>query len=51
MLYQDLYAIYTQPAPAIGDVFSQHPDWVLRDAGGNALYIPWGCDTVAHTCP
>jgi Hypothetical glycosyl hydrolase family 15 len=24
-------------------VINQHPDWILRDSGGNNLYIPWGC--------
>jgi hypothetical protein len=37
-VYKDLYAIYT--GSALADV---HPEWILRDAGGNPLYIPWGC--------
>jgi hypothetical protein len=43
-VYRDLYAIYSgSPAAAA------HPDWILRDARGTRLYIPYGC---AHgTCP
>ena len=22
---------------------NQHPEWILKDAAGNKLYIPWGC--------
>ena len=36
--YQSAYAIY--PGSAV-DV--QHPEWILRDAAGNKLYIPFGC--------
>jgi hypothetical protein len=36
--YQSAYAVY--PGSTI-DV--QHPDWILRDAAGNKLYIPFGC--------
>ena len=36
--YQSGYAIY--PGSSI-DV--QHPEWILRDAAGNKLYIPFGC--------
>lgn len=51
MLYQDLYAIYTNPASSNGYLIDAHPDWVLRDGSGNPLYIPWGCDAAARTCP
>jgi hypothetical protein len=27
----------------------QHPEWLLRDASGNVLYIDWGCSN--GTCP
>ncbi|MDQ8043943.1 MAG: putative glycoside hydrolase [Patulibacter sp.] len=37
-LYSDIYAIYNG-----SDVARQHPDWILKDASGNPLYIPWGC--------
>ena len=36
--YLDAYAIYRTSALA-----TQHPDWILKDAAGNNLYIPWGC--------
>lgn len=36
--YQDLYAIYPNDPIA-----SQHPEWILRDAQGDPLYIPFGC--------
>jgi hypothetical protein len=42
--YKDAYAI--KPA---WDVFAEHPEWVLRDANGEMLYIPWGCS--GGTCP
>jgi len=38
LVYQDAYAIYRGSALA-----RRHPEWILRDAGGNALYIPFGC--------
>jgi hypothetical protein len=43
-VYKDLYAIYKG-----SDVATQHPDWILHDASGNPLYIPWGCSN--GTCP
>jgi hypothetical protein len=43
-VYKDAYAIYAGSAQA-----SAHPQWVLRDAAGQPLYIPFQC---AHgTCP
>ena len=36
--YQSAYAIY--PGSSV-DV--EHPEWILRDAAGNKLYIPFGC--------
>lgn len=30
-------------------VFVEHPEWVLRDAGGSMLYIPFGC--ADGSCP
>ncbi len=42
--YKDLYAIYVNDALA-----TQHPEWILKDANGNKLYIPWGCS--GGTCP
>jgi hypothetical protein len=43
-VYQSAYAIYTG-----GDVARDHPEWILRDAAGNKLYIPFGCKN--GTCP
>jgi hypothetical protein len=42
--YQDSYAIYNPSSYA-----DAHPDQILRDAGGNKLFIPWGCKN--GTCP
>jgi hypothetical protein len=42
--YQDAYAIYRG-----SDVAEEHPDWILEDARGNKLYIPFGCS--GGTCP
>ena len=42
--YQDAYAIYNP-----GTLANQHPEWILKDAAGNKLYIPWGCS--GGTCP
>ena len=36
--YQSAYAIY--PGSAVD---TQHPEWSLRDAAGNKLYIPFAC--------
>ncbi|MGI9309446.1 MAG: putative glycoside hydrolase [Gammaproteobacteria bacterium] len=42
--YEDAYAIKSH-----WDEFDDHPEWILRDGGGNLLYIPWGCKN--DTCP
>lgn len=42
--YEDAYKI--KPG---GDTVKAHPEWVLRDAAGNMLYIPYGCK--GGTCP
>jgi hypothetical protein len=42
--YSDLYAIYAGSRLA-----DSHPEWILRDAAGRRLYIPWGCSN--GTCP
>lgn len=44
LAYFDLYAIY-----ATSDIATTHPDWILKDAQGNRLYIPWACG--GGTCP
>lgn len=43
-VYQDLYAIYTD-----GSQPDAKDSWILRDASGNKLFIPWGCAN--GTCP
>jgi hypothetical protein len=43
-VYKDLYALYTDQSTA-----KTHPEWVLRDGGGQKLYIPFGCSN--GTCP
>jgi hypothetical protein len=43
-MYRDAYAIYKNSPLA-----TQHPEWILKDAGGNNLYIPWGCSN--GSCP
>ena len=44
IVYIDLYGI-PKESPLVHD----HADWILHDAQGRLLYIPWGC---AHgTCP
>jgi hypothetical protein len=43
-VYLNAYAIYVG-----GAVARDHPDWILRDAAGNKLYIPFGCKN--GTCP
>lgn len=44
LFYADSYAVYP-------NYVAVHPDWVLRDASGNPLYINWACDANTHTCP
>lgn len=43
-MYDDSYAIYKGSQLA-----TQHPEWILKDASGNKLYIPFGC--AGGTCP
>lgn len=43
-IYRDLYALYKD-----ADYTARHRDWILRDAAGAPLYIPWGCS--GGTCP
>lgn len=51
LLYYDLYAVYRDNPTAGVYIPTEHPEWILRDAAGNPLYIPWGCDASAHSCP
>lgn len=51
-LYQDLYAIYNSRDRSDGpnlETLREHPDWVLRDAAGRPLFIPFGCS--GGSCP
>lgn len=43
-VYKDTYAILTGSSLA-----STHPEWILRDASGHALYIPYACS--GGSCP
>ena len=45
-VYRDAYALYVN---SHAQVVADHPDWVLRDASGNKLYIPYGCSN--GSCP
>ncbi|MGZ5360387.1 MAG: putative glycoside hydrolase [Solirubrobacterales bacterium] len=46
-VYEDLYAIY-RDVPADQQLLADHPDWVLRDPAGRALFIPYDCN--GQTC-
>jgi hypothetical protein len=43
-VYKDSYALKPH-----WPEYRKQPDWVLRDAQGNQLYIPWGCQR--GSCP
>jgi len=43
-VYKDLYAIYVG-----SDVAGRHPEWILKDASGNRLYIRYDCAN--GSCP
>ncbi len=43
-VYKDSYAVY----PGSSEI-TEHPEWILKGAGGERLYIPWGCS--GGTCP
>jgi hypothetical protein len=43
-VYDDAYAIY-KGSP----MEREHPEWILKDASGNRLYIPFACS--GGTCP
>lgn len=48
--YFDAYAIYSDPIDTFwAQLIQQHPDWILRDAKGQPLYINWACGGGA--CP
>jgi len=42
--YVDAYAIYQSSS-----IVQDHPEWILKDASGQNLYIPFGCS--GGTCP
>lgn len=44
--YENAYAIKVDPEKDSRSV--EHPDWVLREADGTPVYIPFGC---ANGCP
>jgi len=46
LLYKDCCGIY----PKQQDVLSQHPDWVLKDEAGNALFIQYNCKPEQNMC-
>jgi len=50
MFARNLYAIYRDGVPD-QQLMAEHPDWVLRDAQGQALYIPSGCGDPEPGCP
>jgi hypothetical protein len=43
-VYKDLYAVYVRSEAA-----DRHPEWILKDASGKRLYIPYDC--AKGTCP
>jgi hypothetical protein len=45
LVVQNLYAIQADDE----ETLTAHPDWVLRDAAGSPLYIPFACS--GGTCP
>jgi hypothetical protein len=42
--YVDSYAIYKSSS-----IITEHPEWLLHDRQGNAMFIPWGCSN--GSCP
>lgn len=42
--YKDLYAVYRGSG-----LERLRPEWILRDADGSKLFIPWGCEN--GSCP
>lgn len=42
--YKDAYGVKPD-----WPVFSEHPEWILRDSDGNMLYVPFDCS--GGTCP
>jgi putative glycosyl hydrolase-like family 15 (GHL15) protein len=49
-MYADAYALSSDPNNTfVAQLIQMHPDWVLRDAQGNPLYIKWECG--GGSCP
>jgi hypothetical protein len=47
-VYIDMYGLkVNNPVETIAQ---DHPEWVLKTASGDAVYIPWGCDS-PNGCP
>lgn len=44
LAYFDSYAIYVDDP-----IVLTHPDWIMRDAQGNKLFIPWACQNGSCT--
>ncbi len=42
LVYRDVYAIYVAEGRDERD--EEHPDWILRNASDQPVYIDWGCD-------
>ncbi|MEQ1529775.1 MAG: DNRLRE domain-containing protein [Methylococcales bacterium] len=42
LAYLDSYGIYVDDP-----LVQSHPEWIMRDAQGNKLYIPWACQNGA----
>lgn len=42
-LYEDLYGL-SPDVRRDRRLVARHPNWVLRDANGRKLFIPWGCE-------
>ncbi len=43
IVYDNVYAIYVGSEKA-----ADHPEWILREADGSPVFIPWGC---SDGCP
>jgi hypothetical protein len=47
--YKNAYALYNPRAYPPGHVSEPNPDWILEDADGRKLFIPFDCD--GRDCP
>lgn len=46
LLYKDCSGIF----PSQKELLAAHPDWVLKDAAGNRLFIQYNCDPRRNMC-